>query len=104
MEKAMENIFRVNLAVRPDERVLVFTDTLGPDETVDELDAKRREATARTARRIAEAGGRFARCEFVSYPSVKSHGAEPPPVIWEKTFGHAAVEKLRWPSVCSCHI
>ncbi len=95
MDKAIESIFNVNLGVKPDETVLVFTDHPTEAECANEVDTDRRESTARVAKRIAKAGQGFGHTIFVEFPATGSHGTEPPEIIWEKTFGTSVVEKLK---------
>lgn len=80
-EEAIDNIFTVNLAVKPQERVLVFTD----DEKT---------LIAEEARLVARRAKTFAETIFVTYSSTGLHGAEPPKPLWEKAFGSSPVQEL----------
>ena len=95
LAKAIRELYITNLAVKKDERALVLTDTLLPEEDINEADRKRRDALPDLARKVAKAGKE--RCQsitFLAYPSLKSHGSEPPKEIWAAAFGKKTVEKL----------
>lgn len=89
-EEVMKSIYTVNLGVKPDETVLVFTDTGGsnsPDETSGELED--------IARGVAEAGRELCRVSFQEFPSLGGHGKEPPEALWRAAFGDEATEELK---------
>lgn len=95
MDKAIENIFLVNLGVRRPERVLVFADVVRDDEDVSEADRVRREGARAVAKRAAEAGAAFAKTFYVEFPAGGSHGKEPPVLLWEAAFGIDIVKRLK---------
>ncbi len=92
---ALRAIYRVNLGVRPSERVLVFTDRPSRRETLKAADALRRENLRHIALMAAETGKALCReITFVEYPAAGVHGKEPPRKLWEAAFGAKAVEAL----------
>ena len=95
MDKAIENIFLVNLGVRRPERVLVFADVIMDDESITKDDRVRREGARAVAKRAAEAGAAFAKTFYVEFPAGGSHGKEPPVSLWEAAFGPDIVERLK---------
>jgi len=95
MEEVMENIFTLNLGVRQGERVIVFTDTITPDETPTEQERRRREDLREIARELAEVGRRFCTTEYVEFPSGGGHGVEPHEDLWRAAFGERAVSELK---------
>lgn len=95
MEDALKRIFTVNLGVKKGERVLVFSDTIRADELVKGDARKRRLELREIAGEVAEAGKGFAEVSRVEFPSVLSHGAEPPVTLWEAAFGIEAVDALK---------
>lgn len=95
LTKAIRELYIANLAVKKNEKVLVFTDTLLPDEDVTEEDRKRRKALVVLARQVADVGSEVCRnITFLTYPSLRSHGSEPPRDIWLAAFGSEAVKEL----------
>lgn len=95
LNKAIRELYTANLGVKKDERVLVFTDTLLSGEDVAEEDRKRRQALIGLARKVADVGGEICRnITFLTYPSLGSHGSEPPREIWLAAFGSEAVNEL----------
>jgi len=75
IETVIENLFRINLGIKKEERLLVFTD----DE---------RQETGEIGHLFAKAGERFAKnVAYIEFRSTGCHGIEPPRVIWEKAFG-----------------
>jgi aminopeptidase len=98
MEKfteAFSALFEVNMGVRPGERIVVFSDTVRPDETPAPADADRRKRlldVAGAASRFAEAA--YGNTSFVSFPATQASGAEPPEVLWRATLGDPVVERL----------
>ncbi len=95
MNQVMRNIFTLNLGVRRDERVLVFTDTITDAEAPGEEERRRRDDLRDIAREVAEAGRRYCQTEYVEFPSGGGHGVEPHVYLWEAAFGKEAVDKLR---------
>lgn len=95
LTKAIRELYITNLAVKKNERALVFTDTLLPEEDINESDRRRRDALPDLARKVAEAGKELCKdIIFLAYPSLKAHGSEPPKEIWAAAFGREALEKL----------
>ncbi len=93
-DEAIEKIFTVNLGVRNDEEVLVFTDLLEDPETVPFEERVKREALAPLAKEAVEIGSALCRTAYFEFPAVGSHGKEPPMSLWEAAFGGAAVREL----------
>lgn len=94
MSDSIREIFTVNLGVKRDERVLVFTDLIGPDEEISDDERQRRSALIDIAKDVADAGKGLCEVEYMEYPAVGSHGKEPPRAMWEAVFGQAAVREL----------
>ena len=89
-------IFTTNLGVRMEERVLVFTDRISEKEIVDPNDQCRRERLRDIALLTAEIGKTITRnVAYHEYPSMLSHGAEPPEELWRLAFGEKTVNALR---------
>ena len=81
-DKQIENLLRINLGLKRSERLLVFSDDyrrelVGLTEDIEKI-----------ARNITD------KVKRVIFPSTKRHGAEPPKILWEETFGKKAVEIL----------
>ncbi|HET6514471.1 MAG TPA: hypothetical protein VFG09_04870 [Thermodesulfovibrionales bacterium] len=94
--ESIRAIFKTNLGIRRDERVLVFTDRIGETEIIDSQDWCRRERLRDIALLTAEIGKAFARkVTFAEYPSTMVHGAEPPEELWRRAFGDKAVDSLK---------
>lgn len=95
MQSAIDNIFKVNLEAKKDERVLIFTDRIRADEDITEDQRERRIGMSKVAEQIAESGKNFADIVFVDYPAAKDNGEEPPEVIWVAALGTDTVEALK---------
>lgn len=95
MNNAMENIFTLNLGVKKEERVIVFTDTITPDETPTEAERSRRLELAVIARELTDVGSAFCHTEYVEFPSGGGHGVEPHEDLWRAAFGEEAALKLK---------
>ncbi|HBG46097.1 MAG TPA: peptidase [Deltaproteobacteria bacterium] len=94
MSQAIKKIFTVNLAVKKEELLLVFTDIIGAGEPVSDDERQRRLSLVDIAREVAEAGKEFCNSQYIEYPAVGSHGKEPPRAMWDACFGKMAVEEL----------
>lgn len=82
-EKAVENIFKINLKIKKGERVLVFTDN---------HDNKLK----KTARLISKVGSSLLnKINYKEYRTTKNHGAEPPETLWIEAFGEKTVKELK---------
>jgi aminopeptidase len=93
---ALRSVFTVNLRVKQDEKVLVFTDTVSDAETVSEQDRCRRERLRDLALLTSEVGRTYSKkILYQEFPSTGSHGAEPPERLWRIAFGERAVEELK---------
>jgi leucyl aminopeptidase (aminopeptidase T) len=92
--EALERIYSVNLGVKPDERVLVFTDLIGENEEVSDDERGRREALVGIASDVADAGESLCDVEYLEFTAVGSHGKEPPRELWEACFGVKAIDML----------
>jgi len=92
--KAIENLFTVNLRVRKDEKVLVFTDTINEEEKISSKERERREKLPLLAKQIQMAGEKYCHTFFFSYPALMSHGKEPPRKLWEEVFGKENIRKI----------
>ncbi|MEE9613814.1 MAG: peptidase [Thermodesulfobacteriota bacterium] len=97
MEEAITKLFAVNLVVKAwgGEKVLVFTDLVRDDEEIGKDEKKRREGARRVARTIAEVAKRLCNTHYIEYPSLGSHGTEPPARVWEAAFGPRVLRTLR---------
>lgn len=96
MTTALQNIFRINLRVKREERVLVFNDTPSPAESIAHDDLCRRTRLRDIALLTAEVGKAFSRrVLYREFPATGSHGAEPPAELWESAFGESTVAALR---------
>ena len=95
-DDSCRSLFETNMGVRPGERILVFTDTIRPDERVSDVDRDRRERLAAMARDAADFARReYGACRFVSFPATAASGAEPPELLWRAALGDAAVARLQ---------
>jgi len=93
---AFASLFEVNMGVRPGERIVVFSDVVRPDESVESGDADRRRrlrATASAAAGFAETT--YGRTSFVDYPATAASGVEPPESLWLEVFGAGLVADLK---------
>jgi leucyl aminopeptidase (aminopeptidase T) len=96
MNDIIKKIFTVNLGVKKTEKVLVFTDIITADEQpISREELQRRRSLRRIAREVARTGREFSETTYVEFPSLKGHGMEPPPLVWEAAFGKRAVDELR---------
>jgi len=94
MNKVLENIFTLNLGVKKDDSVIVFTDTITENETPGEAERARRLELAKIAKELTEAGRAFCHTEYIEYPSGGGHGVEPHEDLWKAAFGAEATQKL----------
>lgn len=94
--KTIQAIYKTNLNIKQNEKVLIFTDKISPIEVLHENDICRRERLRHIALLIAEVGKAFTK-KIISaeYRATGSHGAEPPAEIWETAFGKKAVQELK---------
>ncbi len=95
LDEAFRSLFETNMGIKPGERVLVFSDTIRPDETPSASDLDRRtrlNATARAAAGFAEQT--YDSGDFVEFPATPASGAEPPVELWFATFGAGIIAAL----------
>jgi aminopeptidase len=95
LDTAFTSLFTTNMGLRPGERVLVFSDTIRPDEAPSDTDRDRRSRLNATARQAAAfALATYGSGAFVDFPATPASGAEPPHALWLATFGAANVAEL----------
>lgn len=93
---ALRDIFRVNLGVKRTERVLVFTDSPSFKETLELIDAARRERLRCVTLLAAEVARSVAKeAIYFEYEATGGHGIEPPAGLWEPAFGRKALTELK---------
>lgn len=95
LEQAFSALFEINMGVKDNERILVFTDEVGPGERPSPDDADRR----RRLWQVASEAGRFALRTygsgmFLSFPATSASGSEPPEILWREAFGGRIVDSL----------
>lgn len=96
LEDAFQSLFCVNMGVRRGERILVFSDTVRPDEGELQGENDRRLRLFQAARQAAEfAAKAYGNAAFVSFPSTAASGAEPPESLWRGAFGDTVIESLK---------
>ena len=94
--KELQQLFKVNLGVRPNERVLVFTDKHTSREDLTDAERERREKLRDIARFAEEtARGICQEVRFLEYPALAGHGKEPPEALWRLAFGEGATDALK---------
>jgi leucyl aminopeptidase (aminopeptidase T) len=81
-KKAINNIFKVNLGVKKDERVLIFTD--GYTRKLQTIGRK----LLNTGKIITP------HIKLIEYKPTGCHGVEPPMEIWREAFGNSAYTTL----------
>lgn len=82
-KKTIANIYKINLNVKKNEKVLVFTD---------DFDKKLKNI----AKLVAEEGKTHTpRINYAEYTATDSHGAEPIELLWEAAFGKNTVKTLK---------
>jgi len=93
---AIKNLFSINLGIKRDERVLVFTDEVAPEERLSPAERDRRERLKDIARLVAEVGrGMCREVLYTEYTALMAHGAEPDERLWRMAFGDKTVDLLR---------
>ena len=81
--EAIINMFRVNLAVRKDEKVIVFSDRY--DKGITALE-----------KRISAAGSEFSNTiRSLHFGPMGCHGTEPPEELWREAFGEQVYRKMK---------
>ncbi|HIJ95137.1 MAG TPA: aminopeptidase [Desulfuromonadales bacterium] len=103
LDLAFHSLFETNMGIRADisvpvvstERILVFSDTIRPDEQLSSSDLDRRTRLNATARAAADFAARtYGSGSFVEFPATPASGTEPPRELWLATFGSQALIEL----------
>ncbi|GBE03687.1 MAG TPA: peptidase [Nitrospirae bacterium] len=82
IDTVIKNLFKVNLDIKKEERLLIFTD----DE---------RKETCEIGKLFSKTGESFTEdVTYIEFRSTRCHGVEPPQEIWEKAFGIGTCNKL----------
>lgn len=89
------SLFETNMGIKKGERILVFTDTIRPEEQPSTNDVDRRTRLLQTATDAAAyAQDHYGNTAFVSFPATEASGAEPPEQLWRAAFGDRTIEAL----------
>lgn len=95
LDTAFNSLFAVNMGLKSGERIIVFTDTIRPDEELSTDDRERRTLLHATARKAAAyADNHYGNTVFFDYPATPASGAEPPEGLWQAVFGSRIVSEL----------
>ncbi len=82
-QKAIENMFEVNLGIKKKERVLIFTDGFNS-------------SIKKTGKRIYNTGKKYTDyIQYIESNPTKCHGTEPSEDLWEAAFGSHTVNELK---------
>ena len=96
LTSAIRAIYRVNLGIKKQERVLLFNDRIAENEETSESDQERRSKLRCLALLAAEIGKKLCTSlTYLEYPATGSHGAEPPEELWRLAFGEEAIKALK---------
>jgi aminopeptidase len=115
IDSVLRDIFRINLGVKKYERVLLFNDRPSEKENnppsppfnkgwhggfsgedMSESDMERRSKLGSLSLLTAEIGKNFCKSIILDeYSATGSHGAEPPPELWELAFGEMLIKALK---------
>lgn len=95
LDEAFRSLFETNMGVKKGEKILVFSDTVRPDETPSTGDADRRARLHQAAEEAARfASGVYGSATFISYPATPAPGAEPPEALWKAALGESVTGRL----------
>lgn len=95
LDEAFTSLFTTNMGVKKGERIVVFGDTIRPDETPLPADADRRRRLLEVAGKAGQfAHDAYGNASFVSFPATPASGAEPPEILWRAVLGEKAVNRL----------
>jgi leucyl aminopeptidase (aminopeptidase T) len=95
LQNAFASLFTTNMGLRPGERVIVFSDTIRPDEVPSNDDRDRRIRLHATARQAAAyADTQYGKASFYDFPATSASGSEPPEGLWKAVFGVQLVDEL----------
>ncbi len=93
---ALREIFRTNLGIKKNERVLVFTDKFTKKDQMSPEEKERWKRLGDIALLTSETGRSIAReVIFREFPSRGGHGIEPPESIFKLAFGVGAIKELK---------
>ena len=82
-QKAIENMFKVNLGIKKTDQVLIFTDGLNS-------------GIKTTGKRIYNTGKKYTdHVQYIKSNPTGCHGTEPPEDLWEAAFGSHTVNELK---------
>lgn len=94
-KKPLLNIYKINLKIKPYEKLLIFTDTVRDDESISSDELKRRQSLKEICSILREIGKNLCKkVLYFEYPSLGAHGVEPPEELWRIAFGDKAVKEI----------
>lgn len=94
--KAIQSIYKINLGIKKNESILIFSDRISPSEVIHKDDLCRRERLRDIALLTAEVGKAFTKkIIYHEYEATGSHGTEPPETLWTAAFGERTVRELK---------
>ena len=94
MDQMVEAIYKVNLGVKDDDRVLVFTDIPELEDNGKEGDLESWKSLNEIAHQVSSLGETLGHTHFHQFPSLGGNGKEVPVDIWKAAFGPRAVSEM----------
>ena len=83
ISKSIEDIFRINLSVKENEKTIVFTDGVKRD-------------LKKIGKAVFKKGKKFTKnIRYIESRSTGCHGVEPPDDMWKEAFGQSAFDEIR---------
>ncbi len=96
LQSAFASLFKINMGLSEGEKIIVFSDTIRPDEDLPAYERDRRIRLHATAIQAAlYADSNFGNAGFYDFPATSASGAEPPEGLWIRVFGEQIVAELR---------
>ncbi len=89
------SLLTINMGIQRGERVVVFTDSIRPDEIPSAVDLDRRTRLSATAGALARFVEReYGSGTFIEFPATAASGCEPPEALWHAVFGTTITAEL----------
>ncbi|GAM08989.1 thermophilic metalloprotease [Geobacter sp. OR-1] len=93
--ESFASLFTINMGVTPGEKIVVFSDLIRDDESIEPQEADRRRRLYQVAEAAAAfAADRYGNAFFVGFPATAGSGVEPPPTLWHAVMGERIMTRL----------
>ena len=95
IKEGTKRLYTQNLAIKPGEKILIFTDRVNPAERMSREQLEKREMLIDLVQLMVDMAPPDVHVIEVIFDATGAHGKEPPETLWMAAFGTDVVKKIK---------